>query len=84
MQTEHLAVTGMTCGGCAGAVTRALRAVAGVIDVDVSVDAAVATIRFDEAVTSSDRLVSAVEGAGYGVSGTRPARAPRGGGCCCR
>ena len=33
MQTEALKVTGMTCGGCAGKVTRALKAVAGAIEI---------------------------------------------------
>jgi len=33
MQTEHLKVTGMTCGGCIGNVTEALKAIAGVSDV---------------------------------------------------
>ena len=28
-------------------------------------------------------IVSAVERAGYGAGGTEPARAPRGGDCCC-
>jgi len=29
MHTEHLKVTGMTCGGCTSSVTKALKAVAG-------------------------------------------------------
>ena len=32
MQTEHLSVSGMSCGGCTNKVTRALKAVAGVGD----------------------------------------------------
>ena len=40
MQTELLSVSGMTCGGCTSNVTRALKAVSGVSDVQVSLAAA--------------------------------------------
>ena len=39
MQTELLKVTGMNCDGCTGNVTKALRAIAGVSDVKVSLAA---------------------------------------------
>ena len=35
MQTEQIQVTGMTCGGCTSNVTRALKAIPGVSDVNV-------------------------------------------------
>ena len=44
MQTEHLKVTGMTCGGCTSSVTKALKAIAGVGDVNVSLAAGEATV----------------------------------------
>ncbi|HZC25271.1 MAG TPA: heavy-metal-associated domain-containing protein [Candidatus Binatia bacterium] len=83
MQTEHLKVTGMTCGGCTSSVTKALKAVAGVGDVSVSLAASEATVQYDERLTSPDRLKSAVKGAGYGVdaTGTAPAQKTKGG-CC--
>ena len=72
MQTEILNIAGMTCGGCASTVTRALVAVDGVHDVQVSLPEnealAQAIIQFDEIFTSPDKLKQAVEAAGYGVS----------------
>lgn len=67
MQTELFKVTGMTCGGCTGSVTRALKAVAGVNDVKVSLAAGEATVEYDERLTSPVQLKSAVKSAGFGV-----------------
>jgi copper chaperone len=68
MQTELMKVTGMTCGGCTSKVTRALNAIAGVCDVDVSLSAGQATVQYDESVTSPAKLNAAVTGAGYGTA----------------
>ena len=83
MQTELLKVTGMTCGGCTGSVTRALQTMTGVRDVKVSLSAGEATVLYDERLTSRDKLKSAIEGAGYGVNTTNaaPNRQTKGG-CC--
>ncbi len=70
MQTERLMVTGMTCGGCASKVSRALNAVSGVDHVKVSVAAGEATFRFNKQLRSVDQLKSAVKNVGYGVDGT--------------
>ncbi len=70
MQTEHLKILGMTCGGCTSNVTQALEAISGVKDVEVSLSTGEATVQYDERLTSTDRLKSAVTGAGYGVDGT--------------
>lgn len=83
MQTEHLKVTGMTCGGCTSNVTQALKAVSGVSDVNVSLSAGEATVQFDERMTSPEKLRSAVTGAGYGVDAANAAQKPQGKGCCC-
>lgn len=83
VQTELLKVSGMTCGGCAGSVSRALKAVAGVREVDVSVSAGEATVHFDEHQTSREELQSAVIGAGYGVgAATAEQKHKSKGGCC--
>jgi copper chaperone len=83
MQTEIVKVTGMTCGGCISNVTHALKAVSGVSDVNVSLSAGEATVKFDERLTSPEKLKSAVKGAGYGVD-ANTAQKPKGkGGCCC-
>ena len=67
MRTETLKVGGMTCGGCVNAVTKALKALEGVKDVAVSLQAGEATIEFDEQTTSSERLRATVQSAGYEV-----------------
>jgi len=82
MQTEHLKVTGMSCGGCTNTVTRALKAVNGVADANVSLATGEATVQYDEKRTAPGQLKSAIEAAGYGVS-TTGAAAPRSKGCCC-
>ena len=83
MQTEHLKVTGMTCGGCTSKVTRALKAIAGVGDVDVSLAAAQATVQYDESVTSPAQLKSAVIDAGYGAGVNKEAQTPPSKSGCC-
>jgi copper chaperone CopZ len=82
MQTELLKVTGMTCGGCTSKVTHALKAIAGVDDVRVSLSAGEATVQYDERRTSPDQLKSAVKGAGYGVATTAAHSQQSKGGCC--
>ena len=82
MQTEHLKVTGMTCGGCASKVTQALKAVTGVNDVDVFLVTGEVKVQFDERLTSPEQLKSAVKSAGYGVGSIEPAPEHRGKGCC--
>ena len=84
MQTEHLKVTGMTCGGCTSNVTEALKAVSGVSDVKVSLSDGEATVQYDERKTSSEQLKSAVKDAGYGVDASNATHSPKStGGCCC-
>lgn len=60
----------MTCGGCVKNVAHALRTLAGVGDVKVSLADGEATVQYDEQVTSPARLASAVKEAGYEVNGT--------------
>ncbi len=83
MQTELLSVTGMTCGGCASKVTRALKAIDGVGDVQVSVDAGEARVQYDERKSTPEQLMSAVSGAGFGAGIAKITRQPQGKGGCC-
>ncbi|QBB70729.1 copper chaperone [Pseudolysobacter antarcticus] len=83
MQTEHLTVTGMTCGGCTGKVATALKAINGVKDVDVSLSDSAATVQFDERLTSRAQLKSAVEEAGYGTGESLTAQGQKTKGGCC-
>jgi copper chaperone len=65
MATATITVKGMTCGGCAGSVTKALKGVDGVQDAKVDLQGAKATITFDESKTTVAALKEAVEDAGY-------------------
>jgi copper chaperone CopZ len=68
MQTEHLNVTGMTCGGCTSKVTRALKAMRGVGDASVSLAAGETSVHYDERLISIGQIKAAIEGAGFGVN----------------
>ncbi len=57
-----LAISGMTCGGCAGAVTRALSAVPGVVEARVDLAGGRATVT---GTARADDLVRAVQAAGF-------------------
>ncbi len=63
--TTTLAVSGMTCGGCAQAVERVLSRVPGVERAAVDFDRGVATVNGSAA---ASQLIAAVEAAGYGAS----------------
>lgn len=62
--TIELTITGMTCGGCASAVTRILREVPGVDSVQVDLASGRALVR---GAPASEALVQAVEAQGYGA-----------------
>jgi copper chaperone CopZ len=65
MQTIHLKIDGMHCGGCVSAVRRVLEAVPAVTA--VSLDLATGSASVDgSAELDRARLMSAVEDAGYG------------------
>ena len=65
MATLTLKVGGMTCGGCANSVRKAVAAVPGVQSVDVSLEAAQATVTYDDAKAQAAQLKSAIEDAGF-------------------
>ena len=68
METVTLKVDGMTCGGCAASVTRALKTTPGVSDAVVELTAKRATVTFDPAKTSVPAIKSAIDDAGYAAS----------------
>ncbi len=73
----------MTCGGCTSSVTKALKALNGVInDVTVSLSGGKATVQYDEKLTTTEQLKSAVIEAGYGVDASSAAEQAQGKGCC--
>lgn len=83
MQTEVVSVSGMTCGGCVSKVTKTLKAINGVSDVNVSLAGGEVRVQFDANLTSSAHLKSAVTGAGYGVDDAKSAQPRCGKGGCC-
>ena len=83
MQTEHLSITGMTCGGCTTKITRALKAIPGVEEVTVSLSLGDATIQYDEKQTSIEQLKLAINTAGYGVGKGEVVKKSGGKGGCC-
>lgn len=58
-------VPGMTCGGCVGAVTRAVRGIDPQAEVTADVPAKTVAIKSDVAV---ERLAGAIQAAGFTVS----------------
>jgi len=73
--TIELSVTGMTCGGCAKSVERALRGVAGVAQVTVDLAGGSATVQPapGEAAPVPSDLISALDNAGFGAALASPA-----------
>lgn len=63
-----LSIQGMTCNHCKLAVTRALEAVAGVVEAEVDLQAGRAQVTYDGDEASVEKLKAAVEEAGYTVT----------------
>ncbi len=67
-----LSITGMTCSGCAGNVTRILQSVPGVTRARVDLSSARALV---EGRARPADLIAAAEAAGYGAEVVEPSRA---------
>src|SRR3989344_3527053 len=63
-----LAITGMHCASCASIITRKVKKVNGVIDINVNYASAKAAILFDPAQASVPLLIDIVKKAGYGAA----------------
>jgi copper chaperone len=72
MERVTVQIDGMSCGHCVAAVDRALRALPGV-QVE-QVDVGSATIAYDPASVSRERIGDAVRAAGYAPGGETAAR----------
>src|SRR5690348_4433472 len=70
----QLPIDGMTCGSCVNRIERFLRATDGVEEANVNLATEMATIRYLPDIADKDRLVAAVEAAGYDVRQAQPAR----------
>ena len=69
MERITLAIDGMSCGHCVKSVEQALKALDGVAVEQVAIGTA--TVQYDPAATSVDRLRDAVEDEGYQVTAAR-------------
>jgi copper chaperone len=58
----------MTCQGCVRSVTRVLKAIPGVDEVEVSLERGEAAVRYDPGKTGVPAFRKAVEDAGYGAA----------------
>lgn len=67
-QPLKLTVTGMTCGGCEGAVTRALSMMDGVRDVTASHAANEVTLLYDPARITPERIAAGIGALGYSAT----------------
>jgi len=65
METITLEVNGMTCDGCVRSVTKALKALPDVGDVEVSLAKAEVRIAYTPREVSIERLKAAIDDAGY-------------------
>ena len=68
----RIPVSGMTCAACSSRVQRSLEKQPGVADANVNLMMKTATVRFDPAVMSADRLVDAIKATGYGAQLASP------------
>lgn len=64
MSQTTLRITGMTCGHCVAAVTKALKSVPGVDTAEVNLDRQQGVVK---GTADAARLVEAVKGQGYGA-----------------
>lgn len=65
METVRVRIEGMSGAGCVNIVTRALCALPGVAEADVSLTKARARVVYDPAQTSVEAMKQAIERAGY-------------------
>ncbi|WP_277935249.1 heavy metal translocating P-type ATPase [Parablautia muri] len=68
MKKQKYAVTGMTCSACSSHVEKSVRKLQGMGDVTVNLLTNSMQVEYDEAVCDENKIVEAVERAGYGAS----------------
>lgn len=68
MTTEKFNITGMTCAACQANITKTVKKLDGIKDVNVNLLANNMTVEFDSEKLSTDDIVKAVESIGYGAS----------------
>ncbi len=66
---KKYSVLGMTCGGCANSVTKAIKAAAPEAEVDVNLDANEVTVEGPGGIIDDATVKNAVESAGFEYAG---------------
>lgn len=64
-KTVIIPVEGMVCASCTASVKRALESIAGVTEVEVSLERRETRVRYREGKTSPERLAAAINDLGY-------------------
>ncbi|MFA7243182.1 MAG: heavy-metal-associated domain-containing protein [Sulfuricellaceae bacterium] len=67
MEKITLVVKGMTCMGCVRSVKTVLEPLAGVANVDITLDGGLVAVELDPALVQIDQLKAAIDDAGYEV-----------------
>ena len=65
---QRFSVTGMTCAACSAGIQKTVGKMDGVRKADVSLMGECMTVDYDETVVDEGKIISAVEGLGYGAS----------------
>lgn len=65
METTTIKVSGMSCGGCSGRLTRVLSELPGVASAEVSLQPGQARVAFDAARVTREALCAAIDEAGF-------------------
>lgn len=68
MKQQDFSVTGMSCAACSARVEKVVSELAGIDEVQVNLLTRSMRVRYDEAQLDENRIISAVEQAGYGAS----------------
>jgi len=63
-----ISVSGMTCAACQARVQKALSSAPGVLDANVNLMTAEATVAYDPVAAAADGLVEQIRSAGYGFA----------------
>lgn len=64
-QTKTIHIDGMTCQGCVTSIYNATADIDGLTNMSIDLPGNQASVTFDDAVTSADKIASAIEDAGF-------------------
>ncbi|NUM40767.1 MAG: heavy-metal-associated domain-containing protein [Leptospiraceae bacterium] len=68
MKTLELNVNGMSCGHCVNTITKSLKALSGVKEVDVSLPNKKVSVSFEENTVQVEKIKESIVDAGYEVA----------------